>query len=63
VEHGLGYLPFTEKQVTTPTGLSKEEEISFYSLNQPASISVIYVLAYYEILTLLECGFKVQREC
>jgi uridine kinase len=22
VEHGLGYLPFTEKQVTTPTGLS-----------------------------------------
>ncbi|WJX24232.1 Uridine/cytidine kinase UKL1, chloroplastic [Trifolium repens] len=20
VEHGLGYLPFTEKQVTTPTG-------------------------------------------
>lgn len=24
VEHGLGYLPFTEKQVITPTGLSKE---------------------------------------
>ncbi|TKY45427.1 Uridine kinase protein 2 [Spatholobus suberectus] len=48
VEHGLGYLSFTEKQVITPTGLSKEEEKLFHHLNLPASVSFIHVLAEYD---------------
>lgn len=35
MEHGLGYLPFTEKQVITPTGLclSMEVKISLIILS------------------------------
>jgi len=37
VEHGLGHLPFTEKQVVTPTGKLMKKIISYYNLGEELS--------------------------
>lgn len=38
VEHGLGHLPFTEKQVVTPTGMNEGRVRELRQLVLPISI-------------------------